>query len=55
MDILTSWQQNEIKIKNKSYNAYLVYYNYHQIWGKKQDVNEEREKEIRKRNQTSIK
>ena len=32
MDILTSWQQNEIKIKNKNYNAYLVHYNYHQIW-----------------------
>ena len=32
MDILTSSQQNEIKIKNKSYNAYLVHYNYHQIW-----------------------
>ena len=31
MNILTSWQQNGIKI-NKRYNAYLVHYNYHQIW-----------------------
>ena len=34
MDILTSWQQNGMKNKNKNkhYNAYLVHQNYHQIW-----------------------
>ena len=58
MDILTSWQQNgkKNKNKNKRYNAYLVHQNYHKIWENKRMLTKrEKEKGISKRNQTSIK